>query len=60
MLFVTVFSFHHFPFAPGMWIATYGMPVFFVLSGFLITRIIVQNESRPWGSFLCVSTPDEA
>jgi peptidoglycan/LPS O-acetylase OafA/YrhL len=51
VLFLTVFSFHHFP-SRTMWIATYGMPVFFVVSGFLITRIILQNESRPWGSFL--------
>ncbi len=52
VLFLTVFGFHHYSGVPEMWIATYGMPVFFVLSGFLITKIILDNETRPWGSFL--------
>ncbi len=49
ILFFAVFTYHH---NVNWWFLTYALPCFFVLSGFLITRILVAGDGRPRGPFL--------
>ncbi len=46
ILFLMVFSYHQ---NISHWFLTYALPCFFTLSGFLITRIILQSDGAPLG-----------
>ena len=48
MLFLAVFTYHH---NITLWILTYALPCFFVLSGFLITRILLKGDGADKKSF---------
>ena len=43
MLFLAVFTYHH---NITLWILTYALPCFFVMSGFLITRILLRGDPQ--------------
>ena len=49
VLFLAVFIYHH---TINAWLLTYALPCFFVLSGFLITRILLAGEGLPRWQFL--------
>ncbi|MCB9834161.1 MAG: acyltransferase [Planctomycetes bacterium] len=49
ILFLMVFSYHQ---EISHWFLTYALPCFFCLSGFLITRIVLQSDGAPIGKLV--------
>jgi peptidoglycan/LPS O-acetylase OafA/YrhL len=49
MLFLAVFTYHH---NVTLWILTYALPCFFVMSGFLITRILLRGDLQTQEGFM--------
>jgi peptidoglycan/LPS O-acetylase OafA/YrhL len=54
LLFMIVFAVHYAPQPERLWYFSYALPVFFVISGFLITRLLAATESYPLGTRLRV------
>lgn len=50
ILFLMVFTYHHYFREKALWYLPYSLPVFFVLSGFLITNILMaaEGQNRIW------------